>query len=136
MSFTGIKENESGKHYYLNGKLHREDGPAVEYANGDKLYYLNGKCHREDGPAIERANGDKAYYLNKKLHREDGPAIEYTDGSKYYYLNGKCLSEKEYFKWMVKKYKLDDKMRFLYYVRGVDEFLEEFRRERRFIRIN
>ena len=37
--------------------LHREDGPAIEYANGNKHWYLNGKLHREDGPAIENANG-------------------------------------------------------------------------------
>ena len=35
--------NEYGtKFWYLNGKLHREDGPAVEYANGDKFWCLNG----------------------------------------------------------------------------------------------
>ena len=38
------------KVWYLNGKRHREDGPAIEYANGDKYWYLNGKRHREDGP--------------------------------------------------------------------------------------
>ena len=43
------------KFWYLNGKPHREDGPAVEYANGDKFWYLNGKRHREDGPAVECA---------------------------------------------------------------------------------
>ena len=30
------------KVWYLNGKLHREDGPAVEYPNGSKMWYLNG----------------------------------------------------------------------------------------------
>jgi hypothetical protein len=29
------------------------------YDNGDKCWYLNGKLHRTDGPAIEYANGDK-----------------------------------------------------------------------------
>ena len=42
---------------WLNGDLHREDGPACEYANGDKHWYLNGKRHREDGPAREYVNG-------------------------------------------------------------------------------
>ena len=46
------------------------------WANGDKAWYLNGKRHREDGPAYESANGDKFWYLNGKLHREDGPAYE------------------------------------------------------------
>ena len=31
---------------------------------GDKLWYLNGKRHREDGPAVECANGYKEWYLN------------------------------------------------------------------------
>ena len=55
---TGTKE------WYLNGDLHREDGPAVEYANGHKEWHLNGKCHREDGPAIELSNGEKYWYLD------------------------------------------------------------------------
>lgn len=35
------------------GERHREDGPAVEYADGSKYWYQNGELHREDGPAIE-----------------------------------------------------------------------------------
>ena len=26
-----------------NNQRHREDGPAIEYSNGDKEWYLNGK---------------------------------------------------------------------------------------------
>ena len=84
-----MKEDAYGnKRWYLNGKLHREDGPAIEYSNGDKYWYLNGKLHRVDGPAIEYVNGDKYWYLNGELHREDGPAIEYTNGNKSWFLNG------------------------------------------------
>ena len=36
------------------------------YANGSKLWYLNGKIHREDGPAVEEASGIKEWYLNYK----------------------------------------------------------------------
>jgi hypothetical protein len=28
-----------------NGKPHREDGPAVEYENGEKHWYYEGKCY-------------------------------------------------------------------------------------------
>jgi len=80
------------KYWYLNGKLHRVDGPAIELADGDKYWYLNDKRHREDGPAIERANGDKFWYLNGKQHREDGPAIEYADGTKYWYVDGERIN--------------------------------------------
>ena len=78
------------------GILHREDGPAVEYANGYKSWWLNGVRHREDGPAIEYANGRKEWYLNDKRHREDGPAVEWEDGYKSWWLNGKCLTEEEF----------------------------------------
>ena len=80
---------DGGKHWFLGGKLHREDGPAIEYADGGRYWYLNGQLHREDGPACEYANGDRFWYLNGKLHREDGPAIEYANGDKFWSLNGK-----------------------------------------------
>ena len=92
-----MTENENGnKYWYLNGELHREDGPAVECTNGDKHWHLNGECHREDGPAIERANGIKKWFLNGKLHRTDGPAVERANGSKEWYLNGEQLSEEAF----------------------------------------
>ena len=64
------------KRYYLNDILHREDGPAIEYANGEKHWYKNGKLHRDDGPAIKYVDEKKCWYQNGKLHREAGPAVE------------------------------------------------------------
>jgi hypothetical protein len=80
------------KEWFINGKYHREDGPAREYVNGDKIWYINGKLHREDGPAVEWSNGGKEWRINGKLHREDGPAIEYADGGKLWYINGEKLN--------------------------------------------
>ena len=54
------------KFWYLNDNLHREDGPAIEYANGSNFWFLDGKRHREDGPAIELASGRKEWWLNGK----------------------------------------------------------------------
>lgn len=68
-------DDTSNKYWFLNDLLHREDGPAVESANGDRFWFLHGKRHREDGPAIEKSDGSKAWYLNGQLHREDGPAV-------------------------------------------------------------
>ena len=79
-----------------NGKIHREDGPAIEYANGSKFWYQNGKRHRLDGPAEEYADGTKFWYQNGKLHRLDGPAREYSDGTKSWWINGRCLPEEEF----------------------------------------
>ena len=70
--------------------------------NGAKDWYLNGKLHREDGPAIERASGSKDWWLNGKLHREDGPAIEWANGTKAWYLNGVHLTEAEFKNRMIK----------------------------------
>ena len=66
--YIGI--NSFGTYYYSDKemtKLHREDGPAVELADGSKIWSLNGKCHREDGPAIENADGTKhCWFLSGK----------------------------------------------------------------------
>jgi hypothetical protein len=90
-----VKVNTNGtKSWYLNGKRHREDGPAVEGSDGDKYWYLNGKLHREDGPAVEWSNGYKSWFLDdKKLteqqHKDatskpncEGKIVE-VDGKKY-----------------------------------------------------
>ena len=75
--------------------------PQHIYINefGSKLYFKDNEMkifHREDGPAVEHANGGKLWYLNDSLHREDGPAVEYPNGSKSWYLNGVELTEEEF----------------------------------------
>ena len=53
-------------------------------ADGTKEWYLNDKLHREDGPAIEYDNGYKAWYLNdKEVTKEEhkrmtSPVVEMT----------------------------------------------------------
>jgi antitoxin component YwqK of YwqJK toxin-antitoxin module len=100
------------KYYYVNSKLHREDGPAIikYYDNGNidsESYYRNGRYHREDGPANIKYydNGNiysKSYYINGGRHREDGPAyIEYyRNGNiryKEYWVNERELTEKDWY---------------------------------------
>jgi len=47
----GVNVDDKGtKRYYRNNVLYRE-----EFADGSKFWYLNGKPHRVDGPAIEWA---------------------------------------------------------------------------------
>ena len=59
-------------------------GLLVEYASGSKFWCLKGKLHREDGPAIEWANGDKEWYLNDEEVTEEehkrmtSPVVEMT----------------------------------------------------------
>jgi hypothetical protein len=95
-----IEIAHSGDKFYYKDKemtkRHREDGPAVEWANGDKYWYRDGRRHREDGPAAEYVDGTKYWYRDGRLHREDGHAVECADGSKEWYLNGIELSEAEF----------------------------------------
>ena len=89
---------EDGTIEYRNaeGELHREDGPAIEYANGDKVWYLNDKRHREDGPAVEYVDGYKYWFLNDELHCEHGPAIEWPSGIKHWFINGVEYSKTDF----------------------------------------
>ena len=58
--------------YFNNGRLHRADGPAVIYGNGEEEYWINGVPHRDGGPAqygatIEREASAKRTASETKL---------------------------------------------------------------------
>jgi hypothetical protein len=59
-------------------------------------WYKGMKFHREDGPAIEYTNGNKEWFFNGLRHREDGPAVERTDGVKYWWLYGESLTKENW----------------------------------------
>ena len=96
ITYTVEVYSAGDKYWYLDGKLHREDGPAIENSNGDKAWCLGGKRHRDGGPASVYRDGCKEWYQKGKLHREDGPAIEYSNGKKAWYLEGKKLTEQQF----------------------------------------
>jgi hypothetical protein len=56
-------------------------------ALGDTIWLLNDQYHREDGPAIEYADGRKDWVLHGRFHRKDGPAIEWPDGATTFYIH-------------------------------------------------
>jgi hypothetical protein len=65
-------------------------GIAVNTMNDDRYWFLNGKRHREDGPAVIRGYGAaKEWWLNGLLHRIDGPAIERPERTSEWWWNGK-----------------------------------------------
>lgn len=76
------------------GELHRLDGPAIEYNDGDKEWWVAGQRHRIDGPAIEWSDGVKEWWVAGKRHREDGPAVIFGKKCKWF-LNGIRFSSKE-----------------------------------------
>ena len=100
---NGVIEENYGHGYtascwYVNDKLHREDGPAAVHSNGTKEWWRNGEYHREDGPAIEYCNADgeiymRCWFINGKYHRTNGPAIEHKNDYKVWFINGKMHRE-------------------------------------------
>lgn len=82
--------------------LHRTDGPAVKYANGDQYWYHQGLLHREGGlPATLTRYGEQYWYEGER-HREDGPAVinRSINGRVIYewWVFDKQLSEEEFTK--------------------------------------
>ena len=75
MSEVRIDDNGNRRWYNKKDELHRVDGSAIEYENGDREWWVNGKLHREDGPAVEYENGYKKWFLNGNRHREDKAAV-------------------------------------------------------------
>ena len=92
----------SGDYHYIKyfnneGQAHRTDGPAVEWADGDKEWWENGQRHRAGGlPAIEYAHGYKAWWENGQLHRDAGlPAREWANGDKAWWVRGKEYTKEQ-----------------------------------------
>lgn len=83
--------------YFLDGQLHRDDGPAIEFLNGSKIWYQFGKKHRIDGgPAVDLIDGHKEWFTNGVLHRLDGPAVKWSNGYKEYWINGVKYNVEEF----------------------------------------
>jgi hypothetical protein len=93
-----LHEDNIGKYWYLDNKLHRVEGPAIEFINGSTAWYSHGKYHRIDGPAIEIIY-TKEWWCRGFRHRFDGPAVEWNDGRKEWWYQGKyinCQSQQEF----------------------------------------
>ena len=90
------KDGTTSSDYDSSKVLHRIDGPACEYADGDKFWYIDSKLHRNDGPAAEHTNGSKSWWVDGKCHRIDGPAVEYADGTKEWYVDNEHYTEEEF----------------------------------------
>jgi len=83
ITLNGIKK------YYMNGKLHRINGVAIEYPDDRPgEWFFLGLRHRENGVAFIDRSGTEYYYFLGKLHNPNGPAITLYDGSIFYYIHG------------------------------------------------
>ena len=82
------------KEWWFNGKLHRENGPAILRKDHRWAeWWVNGLLHRLDGPAVEKHDEDSSvftWYINGEIHREDGPAIVTISRKSTYKNEGDC----------------------------------------------
>ncbi len=90
----------------------------VQYSfetNGPRVWYLNGKIHKDNGPAVEYCDGRKEWYQHDDLHRADGPAIEYRDGSNRWYYKGRYVTPEEHLELVLNACETDEeKMKILF----------------------
>ena len=93
-TFTGVVKDKSGTiAHYVNGKIHRDNGPPVEYRKGKRWYkewFMNNRLHRDNGPAVEDISGHKAWWFNGEHY---GYSDDYTNESwiaKVATLKGMC----------------------------------------------
>jgi hypothetical protein len=71
------------------------NGWVVHKRWGYKTHYVNGVIHKDDGPARVYDYGRVIWYKNGKKHKEDGLADVNTDGTGNYWLNGRWFSDDE-----------------------------------------
>jgi hypothetical protein len=84
--------NGTGNNYYNGtdcycdkyGRIHREDGPAMIYANGTEVWYSDGKVHRTDGPAMVTQKSEGGVELAWLIH-----GIRYDFDKWFEYVHGK-----------------------------------------------
>ena len=65
----------------------------------DRIEYYNekGQLHRIEGPAVHYFDGNDFYYVDGKLHNIKGPAIIWPeDKSQEFYIHGKQLNHLEF----------------------------------------
>jgi hypothetical protein len=78
-SWNGLTTYKRAIVWFLNNSIHRVNGAAILYENGDEEWYYKGLRHRLNGPSILRKweGGYYAEWYNKGMyHRIGGPAIE------------------------------------------------------------
>ena len=53
--------------FQISNRIIADMTEIILKSTGDKEWRLKGRLHREDGPAIERANGQNEWWVNGEL---------------------------------------------------------------------
>ncbi len=81
--------NKMIKYRDEDGELHRDDGPAIIYADGTQEWYQHGRKHREGGPSVIWPSGTQMWHQHGELYREDGPAVIWAGGTQVWVQHGR-----------------------------------------------
>jgi len=84
--------SDDGEVWFYEGIFHRIGGPAITYSNGHKVWYQYGKLHRNDGPAVVHTNGYEEWWLAGKRHRANGPAVTWPSGKQDWWFEGEKIT--------------------------------------------
>ena len=83
-------------YYDESGDRHNEHGPSIIHSSGTKIWFIHGKIHREDGPALMTSLSEIWYYQGM-IHRLNGPAENSKEINELcYYINDKQYSKRNY----------------------------------------
>lgn len=85
-SYTGVARTvyPAALNYYVNGRLHRIDGPARICDDGSEMWLYEGVYHRIGGPAITSKNPEHQMFIETQAET--------------YYIHGACYTEEDYWK--------------------------------------
>lgn len=79
--------------YFRDDVRHRDNYPAILYADGGKEWWKDGVRHRFIYPAVELADGTMMWYHYGKLHRSlRRPAVIFSNGKTEYWEEGVLIS--------------------------------------------
>jgi len=83
-------------YYDASGERHNEHGPSIIHSSGTKIWFIHGKIHREDGPALMTNRGEIWFYQGM-IHRLNGPAENSREINQLcYYIHDKQYTKKHY----------------------------------------
>jgi len=104
-----VSDDNYKEEWYKDDVLHREDGPAVTYflpSHTESFWLVNGKVHREGGPAYIDSKGMMMWYKNGHWHREDGPAVIRENGMKIWAFEGATLTKEDWWERLTPEMKM------------------------------
>ena len=75
MSFNISQRIQDIFWYDDENRLHRQDGPAIEYADGGRAWLKHGLMHRLAGPAVVYAGGHTEWWIDNRRYDQAEHAL-------------------------------------------------------------